>query len=99
MAAQTTPHPPQFSGSFSTDVSQPALPGHLAKPGLHMMLQTPPLHDYQLVNGRFGVRKGGVELSGYVNNIGNVTYVSFEAAASRRFSQPRTYGVQLRYNW
>jgi iron complex outermembrane receptor protein len=67
--------------------------------GVQEIAQTPELHDYQLVNGRLGLRKGPVELSAFVNNIGDVTYISFEATSARRFSQPRTYGAQLVYRW
>lgn len=67
--------------------------------GVQEIAQTPQLHDYQLVNVRFGVRRGHVELAGYVNNIGDVTYISFESLTSRRFTQPRTYGGQVIYRW
>jgi iron complex outermembrane receptor protein len=67
--------------------------------GVQEIAQTPKLHQYQLFNTRFGVRKGHVEVAAYANNIFNTTYIQFEAAASRRWSLPRTYGVQLIYKW
>jgi iron complex outermembrane receptor protein len=67
--------------------------------GVQEIEQTPELHDYQLVNGRLGVRKGHVELAAYVDNLFNVTYLVFEATTARRWSEPRTWGGQLIYRW
>jgi iron complex outermembrane receptor protein len=67
--------------------------------GVQEIAQTPKLHQYQLFNTRFGVRKGRVEVAAYANNIFNTTYIEFEAATSRRWNEPRTYGAQLIYKW
>ncbi|HZZ33985.1 MAG TPA: TonB-dependent receptor [Phenylobacterium sp.] len=67
--------------------------------GVQEIAQTPKLHQYQLFNTRFGVRKGRVEVAAFVNNLFNTTYIEFEAATSRRWSEPRTYGAQVVYKW
>ena len=67
--------------------------------GVQEIAQTPELHDYQLLNGRVAVRKGRVEIAGYMRNVADYTYLSFEAAAARRFTTPRTYGGQVTYRW
>ena len=67
--------------------------------GVQEIEQTPELHDYQIVNGRIGVRKGHVEVAAYVNNLFDVTYLVFDATSARRWSQPRTWGGQILYRW
>ncbi|HEX3365398.1 TonB-dependent receptor [Phenylobacterium sp.] len=67
--------------------------------GVQEIAQTPKLHQYQLFNTRFGVRKGRVEAAAFVNNLFNTTYIDFEASTARRWSEPRTYGAQLIYKW
>jgi iron complex outermembrane receptor protein len=67
--------------------------------GVQEIAQTPKLHQYQLFNTRFGVRKGPLEFAAFANNIFNTTYIEFEAATSRRWNEPRTYGAQLIYKW
>lgn len=67
--------------------------------GVQEIAQTPKLHQYQLFNTRFGVRKGRVELAAFANNIFNTTYIEFEASSARRWNEPRTYGAQLIYKW
>jgi len=67
--------------------------------GVQEVAQTPELHDYQLVNGRIGIRRDPIEFDVFGRNLANTTYLQFEAAASRRWSEPRTYGVELTYRW
>lgn len=67
--------------------------------GVQEIAQTPLLQDYQLVNARLGVRTGPLELSVWANNVFNTTYLTFSGPSNRRWSQPRTYGVQLVGKW
>ena len=45
------------------------------------------------------MQNGPLELSAWANNLFNTTYITMEATSVRRWSQPRTYGVQLTYKW
>ena len=67
--------------------------------GVQEIAQTPELHDYQLVDTRIGVRKERIEIAGYVRDVGDIAYISFEAASARRFTEPRVYGAQVTYKW
>lgn len=61
------------------------------------------LHDYGMFNLRAGVNWKRYELTGYVNNAGNKSYIVYHAPTKtgdvRRYNQPRTWGVQLRAEW
>ena len=61
--------------------------------------QTPPLHDFQVFDVRAGVQHGGWEFAVYSNNVGQESYIVFDAPSTRRWNIPRTYGAQLRYAW
>ncbi|HEY3949911.1 TonB-dependent receptor [Phenylobacterium sp.] len=102
------PQLPHYLTSANIDYSHPAPMGSTGFfnlvysgrfGGVQEIAQTPKLHQYQLFNTRLGVRKGPWELSAFVNNLFNTTYIAFEAAASRRWSEPRTFGGQLIYKW
>jgi iron complex outermembrane receptor protein len=71
--------------------------------GVQEANQTTLLHDYGIFNVRGGLDWKAYELTGYVNNAGNTSYLVFHAPTAtgdvRRYNQPRTYGVQLRYEW
>ncbi|QKS00493.1 TonB-dependent receptor [Sphingomonas sp. CL5.1] len=67
--------------------------------GVQEIAQTPDLHDYQIFNARLGARQGPLELSAWANNLFNTTYITMEATSVRRWSQPRTYGLQLTFKW
>lgn len=67
--------------------------------GVQEIAQTPKLEDYQLVDLRAGVRTGPWELSAFVKNVADVTYIQFNATSARRWSEPRTYGAQLTFRW
>ncbi|MBW8812725.1 MAG: TonB-dependent receptor [Caulobacterales bacterium] len=71
--------------------------------GVQEANQTTLLHDYGVFNLRGGLDWKSYELTGYVNNAGDKSYLVFHAPTAtgdvRRYNQPRTYGVQLRYSW
>lgn len=77
--------------------------GNARQGGVQEVAQTPPLHDYVIVNGRIGARWKGYELSLYANNMANENYIVFEAVSAtnavRRYNLPQTYGATLRYTW
>ncbi|WP_394763093.1 TonB-dependent receptor [Phenylobacterium sp.] len=79
------------------------LQGSSRQGGVQEVAQTPPLHDYTLVNGRVGVNWQRYEVSLYANNLTNENYVVFEAISAtnnvRRSNFPLTWGAQLRYRW
>lgn len=67
--------------------------------GVQEIAQTPELYDYQIFDVRVGVQNQGLELSLYSNNVGDESYIVFDAPTTRRWNLPRTYGAQLRYAW
>lgn len=67
--------------------------------GVQEIAQTPKLYDYQLFDVRVGVQNQGLELALYSNNVGDESYIVFDAPTTRRWNMPRTYGAQLRYAW
>jgi iron complex outermembrane receptor protein len=104
----TPPQLPHYLTSANLNYSHPIGPnttvfGNIVYSGrfggVQEIEQTPELHDYQIVNARLGVRNGPLELSAWANNLFNTTYITMEATSVRRWSQPRTYGVQLAYKW
>lgn len=67
--------------------------------GVQEIAQTPQLYDYQVVNVRAGVTKGGWEAAVFSSNVGDEAYIVFEGPTTRRWNMPRTYGAELRYRW
>ncbi|WP_296597223.1 TonB-dependent receptor [Phenylobacterium sp.] len=67
--------------------------------GVQEIAQTPKLEDYQIFDVRAGLQKNGWEFAVYSNNVGDEAYIVFNAATTRRWNMPRTYGAQLRYSW
>lgn len=67
--------------------------------GVQEIAQTPKLEDYQIFDARAGLQKNGWEFALYSNNVGQESYIVFNAATTRRWNMPRTYGAQLRYSW
>lgn len=71
--------------------------------GVQEAKQSPDLHDYGIFNVRGGVNWKSYELTGYVNNAGQTSYMVFQAPSAtndvRRYNLPRTWGVQLRATW
>jgi len=57
------------------------------------------LDDYQLVDLRAGIDIRSFEVAGFVNNLGDTVYIVYQDSETRRYSEPRTYGFQLRYRW
>ncbi|MCA6304193.1 MAG: TonB-dependent receptor, partial [Phenylobacterium sp.] len=57
------------------------------------------LDDRDLLDARVGVAFERVELSAYANNVTDESYVVFRSATQVRYSDPRRYGVQVRYRW
>lgn len=71
--------------------------------GVQEANQTTFLHDYGIFNLRAGLDWKSYELTGFINNAGNKSYMVFQAPAAtgdvRRYNQPRTWGAQLRFTW
>ncbi|HET6971154.1 MAG TPA: TonB-dependent receptor [Phenylobacterium sp.] len=71
--------------------------------GVQEVNQTTLLHDYAMFNVRAGLDWRRYELTGFVNNAGQKSYIVFAAPTAtgdvRRYNLPRTWGVQLRYSW
>lgn len=62
----------------------------------------PPRFDLttqQNLNLRAGLEYGKITISGFANNITNESYVLYYSTTTRRYNQPRTYGVQLHVGW
>jgi iron complex outermembrane receptor protein len=57
------------------------------------------LQDYQIFNIRAGVEYRNWQVSAYANNAFADSYVVFFGPTVQRSSQPRVYGMQLRYHW
>ncbi|MGZ6013487.1 MAG: TonB-dependent receptor, partial [Caulobacteraceae bacterium] len=106
------PQQPKDTGTFNLNYKREIVPdvtgfinlqGSSRDGGVQEVAQTPPLHDYAIVNGRIGVDWGRYELSAFANNFGNENYIVFEAISAtnnvRRANLPLTWGVQLRYTW
>lgn len=102
------PQRPDWTATFSLNYRRPLtdewtgffnVKGNGRWGGVQEIAQTPDLYDYQLLDARLGVQKGGLELSVYSNNVGNESYIVFDAPTTRRWNIPRTYGAQLRYAW
>jgi iron complex outermembrane receptor protein len=77
--------------------------GSARQGGVQEANQTTLLHDYVLFNVRAGVTWKQYDLTGFVNNAGQESYLVFHAPSAtgdvRRYNLPRTWGVQLRYAW
>jgi iron complex outermembrane receptor protein len=67
--------------------------------GIQEITGVPKLSDYQQVDARAALDFGQWEAAVYANNAANNTYVNFGNVTLKRWSQPRVYGVQLRYKW
>jgi len=102
------PQRPDWTATFSLNYVRPItddwdgffnLKGNGRWGGVQEIAQTPELHDYQNLDVRAGVKKDGLELSVYSNNVGNESYIVFDAPTTRRWNLPRTYGAQVRYAW
>ncbi|MCA0356218.1 MAG: TonB-dependent receptor [Proteobacteria bacterium] len=58
-----------------------------------------PLEDFQTINARLGVEVKSVQLTAFATNLTNRVFIVQRDASIRRYSQPRVYGVELRYRW
>jgi iron complex outermembrane receptor protein len=106
------PQQPKWTQTFNINYRHPItdtvegtfnINGNARQGGVQEANQTTLLHDYVLFNLRAGVRWDRYELTGYVNNAGQESYLVFHAPTAtgdvRRYNQPRTWGVQLRATW
>ncbi|MFN9848648.1 MAG: TonB-dependent receptor [Alphaproteobacteria bacterium] len=57
------------------------------------------LDDRDLFDARLGITFDRVEIAAYANNVGQESYVVFRSATQARYSDPRKFGVQVRYRW
>ena len=60
---------------------------------------TPDLDDYQLLNLRLGFQIANFEVAAFANNVFDEEYVIFKSATTERLGQPRTTGLELRYEF
>jgi len=106
------PQQPKNTGTFNVNYQHDIvsgvtgfinLQGSSRQGGVQEVAQTPPLHDYTVINGRMGVDWGKYEFSLFANNLGNENFLVFEAISAtnnvRRANLPLTWGAQLRYTW
>lgn len=65
-----------------------------------LVASSPPLDNYQLVNLRFGLDFDDVEIAGFINNVFDVEYRTFQDfSTTERLGQPMTTGVEVRYRF
>lgn len=106
------PQQPKWTETFSVNYRHPItdavngyvnINGSARQGGVQEAKQTPLLEDYALFNVRGGLEWGNYQLTAYMNNAGQESYIVFSAPTAtgdvRRYNLPRTWGVQLRYEW
>lgn len=106
------PQQPKWTETFSVNYRHPitdAVNGYInvngsaRQGGVQEAKQTPLLNDYGMFNVRGGLEWGRYQLTAYVNNAGQKSYIVFSAPSAtgdvRRYNLPRTWGLQLRYEW
>ncbi|MBU1375018.1 MAG: TonB-dependent receptor plug domain-containing protein [Alphaproteobacteria bacterium] len=107
-AGKAGPQRPDWTGTFNLNYQRDLfddyvgffnIKGNGRWGGVQEIAQTPKLEDYQMFDVRAGVKRGPWEVSAYANNAGDEAYIVFNAATTRRWNLPRTYGAQLRYAW
>lgn len=107
-AGKKGPQRPDWTGTFSLNYRHELrdgwtgffnIKGNGRWGGVQEIAQTPELHDFQIFDVRAGLQNNGWEFALYSNNVGDEAYIVFDAATTRRWNLPRTYGAQLRYNW
>lgn len=107
-AGKRAPQRPKWTGTFTFNYRRPLaedwtgffnVKGNGRWGGVQEIAQTPPMHDFQVLDVRAGVQHGGWEFAVYSNNVGRESYIVFDAPSTRRWNIPRTYGAQARYTW
>jgi len=107
-AGKRSPQRPDWTGTFSLNYRHALrddwigffnIRGNGRWGGVQEIAQTPELHDFQVFDARAGVQKNGWEFAVFSNNVGDESYIVFDAPSTRRWNIPRTYGAQLRYAW
>lgn len=107
-AGKKGPQRPDWTGTFSLNYRKELrdgwtgffnIKGNGRWGGVQEVAQTPDLHDFQIFDIRAGGQNGPWEFAVYSNNFGDESYIVFDAATTRRWNLPRTYGAQLRYTW
>lgn len=106
------PQQPKWTETFNVNYRHPItenvegfvnINGSGRQGGVQEANQTTLLHDYGIFNLRGGVTWDRYELTGYVNNAGQKSYLVFHAPTNagdvRRYNLPRTWGLQLRATW
>ena len=64
-----------------------------------LTVPSPLLDNFQIVNLRFGVTYDRIEIAGFVNNLFDEQYLTFQEATTQRLGTPRATGVELRYRF
>lgn len=67
--------------------------------GFQEIDSTYPLDDRDLLDVRLGLTFPRVEVSAYANNAGQESYIVFGSTTQVRYSDPRRFGLQVRYRW
>jgi len=107
-AGKKSPQRPDWTGTFSLNYRHALrddwtgffnVKGNGRWGGVQEIAQTPELHDFQILDVRAGLQKNGWEFAVFSNNVGDESYIVFDAPTTRRWNIPRTYGAQLRYAW
>lgn len=105
---KVVPQRPKWTANFAVNYRRPLtgdlfgffnVNGNGRWGGVQEIAQTPPLYDYQIVNVRAGVTKGGWEAAVFSSNVGDEAYFVFQGPTTRRWNLPRTYGAEVRYRW
>lgn len=64
-----------------------------------LTVPSPPLDNFQIVNLRLGFTYAGVEFAGFINNVFDAQYLTFQEATTQRLGTPRTTGVEVRFQF
>jgi iron complex outermembrane receptor protein len=105
---KTAPQRPKWTATFTLNYRHDLvdgwtgffnLQGNGRWGGVQEVAQTPQLYDFQVFNVRAGVKKGPWEFAAYSDNVGNESYIVYDAPSTRRWNLRRTYGAEVRYTW
>lgn len=64
-----------------------------------LTIPSPPLDNFQIVNLRFGMTYDQIEVAGFINNVFDEQYLTFQEATTQRLGTPRATGVEVRYSF
>ncbi len=67
--------------------------------GVQEISQVPPLVDFYRINYRAGLRREGMELALFIDNLTDERYSIFSTSTLQRTNYPRSWGVQFSKRW